>query len=182
MTEQISEVAIHYRSSSRVHSYRKHPARLAVHRVQAGDRAPDVKYADDHGSEHRFHHLLQCPQHTVFVFSAQQETRQALEQHLQAWRCRESFVLYCVDAESSGGQTEGADWVMDGDAERHTVHEGSRLTGYTMVSDPNHAIANRYHLSQSSILIIRPDGYVGFLSDTVEFPQVRAYVERVFML
>jgi len=97
MTQQISELAIHYRDSSIVSSSLTSWHIFSSPRIHAGDRAPDVHYADDQASNQGFYNLLRGTGHSVFLLSSREELLEPLAQKLSAWR--DQFVLYCVLAD-----------------------------------------------------------------------------------
>lgn len=156
MTEQISELAIHYRDSSIVRSSLSSNHLFSGARIHAGDRAPDVQYRNDQGDAQRFYHLLRGTEHSLFLLSERAEVLDSLAQKLTPWR--QQFALYSVRADQAAPST----------------------SGYETVRDPAQAIRHRYNLPPDSVLIIRPDGYIGFLSDTVDIAKVMEYIEGIF--
>lgn len=156
MTEQISEVAIHYRESSIVHSHWTNNRLFSGHRVHAGDRLPDVEFVSDAGVVHRLYDLVRGTRHTVFVFTSGDDGRRPLMELLAAWR-NELTVFHVWTKPSSGS-----------------------VTDVTVVEDSTSAISGRLGLPDESVLIVRPDGYVGFLSDTIAVPELSAYMQQLF--
>ena len=156
MTEQISEVAIHYRDSSIVHSHWTHKRIFSGNRLHAGDRLPDVEFVGDAGVVHRLYDLVRGTRHAVFVFTSGEAGWQPLMEQLAAWR--NELTVFCVRTKPS----------------RVSVAD------VTVVEDATNAIAGRLGLPDESVLVVRPDGYVGFLSDTLDAPELNVYMQQFF--
>jgi hypothetical protein len=156
---QVSEIAIHYRHSPIVQEHRSPLQRVLPHSVHAGDRAPDVTLpaSGSHG-ERRLFDLVRGPRHSLLLLLDEAPGDEFRWDILQRW---EQLVETCV--------------VASGDVQ-------DALPYGQAILDPQHAIRERFGIGTGSLLLIRPDGYIGYLSDTLQLEPLDAYLREVLRL
>jgi hypothetical protein len=156
---QVSEIAIHYRHSPIVQEQRSPLQRVLPHSVRAGDRAPDVALAaaGSHG-ERRLFDLVRGTKHVLLLLLDELPGDAFRWDILQRW---EQLVdTYAVTGEDA-----------------QVVLPHGRI-----VLDPEHAIRERYGIGTGSLLLIRPDGYIGYLSDSMQLEPLDAYLSKLLKL
>jgi 2-polyprenyl-6-methoxyphenol hydroxylase-like FAD-dependent oxidoreductase len=151
---QISEVAIHYRHSPIVREHRAGLLQaLKPHRLHAGDRLPDVggMIGPDGVGERRLYELLRGTRHTLLVLSDSPGNSEVALDALGTW-ADELEVLYI--ARETGGLAQA-------------------------VVDPEQALLKRFDVESGGMILVRPDGYIGCIGDTVDLTLLRSYFEKL---
>jgi hypothetical protein len=123
-------------------------------RPRAGDRAPDAELRDENGKAHRLFELFREPRHVLLVFLG-----------------------------ASAKEDAGGFFGSLGDfATFHRIVRGqtsSRAGDLRDISGTAHSI---YGLMNGGIVLVRPDGYIGFRSDSLDSAPLRNYLKRIFTL
>ncbi len=160
LAESLSEIDVAYHPGLITRDQRAKKGTL-----QAGDRAPDGMVLAQGSAEPRhLFEILNSSRSTLLAFTGQQAAS-AVEQH---WREIESLV-------SEGYQELIDAYLVTGKAisaaeqeSRHILHD---FTG---------ELHRHYEVEQGGLLLIRPDGYIGFWGPFDEPSAVRAYVQELF--
>jgi 2-polyprenyl-6-methoxyphenol hydroxylase-like FAD-dependent oxidoreductase len=154
---QITEVSVNYRESPIVKEHRNGLLQsLMPHNLHAGDRAPDVAgLLGAAGEPHRLFELLRGTKHALLVLPAESTKHADLADGLRLWA--DELDIFMVAAEA----------VADAD---------SRLA---IIADPQNQLAQRLDADPGSLILIRPDGYVGLFSNRIDVEAVRSYFEQL---
>jgi 2-polyprenyl-6-methoxyphenol hydroxylase-like FAD-dependent oxidoreductase len=160
MAEALSELSIAYPHSPIVRDVRKKKGML-----QAGDRAPDgmVLARENAEPEHLFE-ILNSPRSVLLVFAGQQEAL-AVEQQwrqvnaLLATGYQEMIEACLVTEQVASWEPEAGKILYDFTGELH----------------------RRYEAEHGALLLIRPDGYIGFWGPSGATEALHTYVEALFI-
>jgi FAD binding domain len=159
LIKALAGLRISYRDSSIVQDERLEGGRDRA-RLHAGDRAPDGKvWTFDSNAPHQLFELLSGTRHTLLVFSQPRSTDlAALARFLPAFQdLIESYQI--VQGASTSSEQEEI---------------GKKLY------DPDGSLARRYGLVTGGLVLIRPDGYIGFRSRAIEGEHLRRYLHDLF--
>jgi len=157
ITRQIAEVAVDYRRSPIVQERRTGRGWRSGRRLRAGDRVPDVRFADGQGEGHRVYRLLTPGiRHTVLVFGGGAPAADRLGADLARWR---EHITICHIGPG---------------------HGSAAGNGWAAVSDPQGAVRARWGLPPQGVVIVRPDGYAGFVGEAPEPAAVLDYFRHIF--
>jgi hypothetical protein len=153
IAETVAEIGIHYRRSSIVSG-------KSGHGIHAGDRAPDCELQSGTDRQPvRLFEILGKPLHHLFLF-AETATEMASDfNSLRATIGREYRGLIDVYLVIRGSQTNLSDVLFDGDGAMHAFYE----------TEPG------------AMLLIRPDGYVGFRGGAKHLESLREQLARIFI-
>ncbi len=125
--------------------------------VQAGDRAPDGRLAlPGHGTRRVFD-LLRSTEHQALFFFRRDQQAEALAR--VAARLQDRALVRCHYLAETGAR------VPPGLAPVHC--------------DPGEAVATSYGVRESSVVLVRPDGYVGFRSDAEQAHLLLNWLDRL---
>lgn len=155
----LAGLSISYRDSSIVQDERLEGGRDRAH-LHAGDRAPDGSIWEGSARvPHPLFELLSDTRHTLLVFSQSHSADlAALARLLPAFEdLIESYQI--VQGTSWSGEQEG--------------------TGKPFY-DPDGSLARRYGLVNRGLVLIRPDGYIGFRSRAIGGEQLHRYLQNLF--
>jgi hypothetical protein len=162
LVNALAELSISYRHSPIVQDYRGEGARGSS-RLHAGDRAPDGNvWTFDRNAPHQLFELLSGTRHTLLVFSQQhcEADAKELDRALAAFHdLVESYQI--VQGTNRSGEQAGA---------------GRKLY------DPDGSLARRYGLANNGLVLIRPDGYIGFRSRAIGGEHLRCYLQDLFLI
>jgi 2-polyprenyl-6-methoxyphenol hydroxylase-like FAD-dependent oxidoreductase len=161
LAEALSEISIAYPHSPIVRDLREKKGAL-----QAGDRAPDgmVLARGNAEPEHLFE-TLNSPCSVLLVFAGYQKAL-AVEQQ---WREIETLLAedyeqmieaYLITKQAGAGSEQEADRILQ---------------------DVTGELHQRYEIEQGGLLLVRPDGYIGFWGPFGATATLRAYVQEVFV-
>jgi 2-polyprenyl-6-methoxyphenol hydroxylase-like FAD-dependent oxidoreductase len=150
MAEQLSELKVNYRQSGIVENH-------GAGRPRAGERAPDAELRDEQGKARRVYELLKTPRHLLLIFLGASGKGPA-----QAEILARAIGTLPDDLLAVYGIARGAT------GERADLRDLSGLA---------HAA---YGLTKGGIILIRPDGYVGYRSDDFESEKFSGYLTRLF--
>ncbi|MFC4102695.1 FAD-dependent monooxygenase [Paenibacillus xanthanilyticus] len=155
---QISEIAINYRKSPIVQEHRSFIQHLQPHHIHAGDRAPDVQtLIGPNKTEQRLFEILRGTRHALLIVASGSKLTELRLEALDRWKSE--IDLYLIMTEH---------------------HEQSSHHGCTIILDPAHQLHKRYDIGPDSLILIRPDGYIGYLSDSINFDQLQQYLDPLF--
>jgi hypothetical protein len=161
LAEALSELDIAYH-----HSPIARDDRAKKGALQAGDRAPDGMVLARGSSEpqHLFE-TLNSSRSIVLIFTGQQATSE-VQRH---WREVEAL-------RSEGYQELIETYLVTGQA----APESGQETG-TMLQDIAGELHRRYEAAHGGLLLIRPDGYIGFWGPFGAAGALRAYLQELFV-
>ncbi|HZR43599.1 MAG TPA: FAD-dependent monooxygenase [Ktedonobacteraceae bacterium] len=161
LAQALSEISIAYPHSPIVRDVRDKKGAM-----QAGDRAPDGQVRTSEGSEpFSIFEILKSPRLILLVFTGQQETT-AVDQQ---WReidalltedYEQTIEAYLITKQGVAGSEQGASRILQD------------LTG---------ELHQRYETEQGGLLLIRPDGYIGFWGPFGATQVLQAYVQELFV-
>ncbi|MBV9105212.1 MAG: FAD-dependent monooxygenase [Verrucomicrobia bacterium] len=152
IAETMSEIGIHYRRSSIVSG-------KTGHAVQAGDRAPDCEFQLETVQEPlRLLDLLQKPAH---------------------------HLLFFADADADLAARSNALRVeighnFPGFINAFVVIRGAHANFSSVLFDVDGAAHSLYEAEPGAIVLIRPDGYIGFRGGAKHAGALREHLERIF--
>ncbi len=150
IADQLAELSVNYRQSSIVEN-------IGGGVVRAGDRAPDGELRDGEGSARRLFELFRDTRHVLLIFTG------------------------------GGGRSDAADAITAETwadySEMITVHRierGYRLGTSLAWRDISGAVHAAYDLADGGLVLVRPDGYVGYRSDDFAPGKLRSALARNF--
>ncbi|MBF8187423.1 FAD-dependent monooxygenase [Nonomuraea sp. K274] len=159
LSNAFGEHLVHYRGSALVFErWHESPARawsdVAGAGPEAGELVRDTYVETRSGSVVALRHLLRPPGHHLVLFGAD-TTDPGI---LAVWQA-------------------AAREVMDGHGDVHLVTRGHLPPGPAegIYADPRSEAHNRYGVRRPSLYVIRPDKYVGYRGDQVDFAPVTDY-------
>ena len=153
IADRLSELSVNYRGSSIVENF-------GAGRLRAGDRAPDAELREE-GSDQarRLFQLFRAPRHILLVFLGAGSAAKDRAEQLGA---------------AFGGLPEGTiDSYRIG---RGLTNEPAELR------DVSGLAHSAYGLFDGGMVVVRPDGYIGYRSDDFDPLKLRAYFARLFTL
>jgi 2-polyprenyl-6-methoxyphenol hydroxylase-like FAD-dependent oxidoreductase len=152
---QIAEVSVHYRHSLIVKEHRAGLLKsLIPHKLHAGDRAPDVEdLQGPNGEPARLFQLLRGTRHALLVLPAASTNRVDLAAELGRWVDELEFFIVAAEADPD-----------------------SRLP---VIVDPQNHLRQRFDADPGSMILIRPDGYVGLFSNMIDVDAIRSYFAQL---
>ncbi|WP_274648854.1 FAD-dependent monooxygenase [Paenibacillus humicola] len=155
MREQLSEIAVHYRHSPIVREHHASLLHRLIHsKVRAGDRAPDVPDVIGPDSEaKRLYEILRGTNHALLLVVKDWLPVGGELDRLSRWsRLLDVYVV----------------------AENTPVQPNEH---YSLIQDPEQRIAQRYGLNHNTMILLRPDGYIGYLGDSFDFGSLQSYLD-----
>lgn len=169
--KSMSELSIHYRSSSIVTEHRPGDWRTALTSLwdsgpRAGDRAPDaagLRTAD--GKQRRCFDLLAGKGHVMLFFAARADDEAAARARQQ--RIRQLAQRY------HGLVEQYTVLPPDGQAACST-HDSSTLM------DTAGELHRNYSVRDETLLIVRPDGYLAYRGEPADADKIEAYLLSLF--
>jgi 2-polyprenyl-6-methoxyphenol hydroxylase-like FAD-dependent oxidoreductase len=154
----LAELSISYRHSSIVSDDHGKGVR-ARSRLRAGDRAPDGNiWTFERNAPRHLFELLSGTRHTLLVFSQQHE---AGAKELDLAEFHDLVESYQIVRGTNGG--------------------GAQAGAGRKFYDPDGSLARRYGLANEGLVLIRPDGYIGFHSRAIVGEQLRRYLQKLFL-
>jgi len=151
VAEQLSELAISYRSSPVVEN-------LGSGRLRAGDRAPDAELRDKNGQARRLFELFRRPRHVLLLFLGSRPEK--LDQ------------APGLDAVLEGLPSELID--------RYRIGRGEGLKRAELFDLSGNAHST-YDLVDGGVILVRPDGYVAFRDPEFDPARLSQYFGRNFV-
>jgi 2-polyprenyl-6-methoxyphenol hydroxylase-like FAD-dependent oxidoreductase len=161
LVNALAELNISYRQSSIVQNVHFEGARDRA-RLHAGDRAPDGNiWTFERNAPHRLFEWLSGKRHTLLVFWQQQSKADAKALDLALTDFRD-LVDICQIVRGTSGSGE---------------NEGAAKKFY----DPDGELAHSYGLAHGGLVLIRPDGYIGFRSRSLAGEHLHRYLQDLFL-
>jgi 2-polyprenyl-6-methoxyphenol hydroxylase-like FAD-dependent oxidoreductase len=152
IAETVAEIGIHYRRSSIVSG-------KSGHALHAGDRAPDCELQLDTGGQpFRLFELFRKPVHHLLLFAGADLNIASRFDDL-----RVSIGRYFKELIDS-----------------HLVIRGTQAGYSGVLFDWDGAAHALYEAEPGAILLVRPDGYIGFRGGARHIEALREYLTRIF--
>ncbi len=152
---RIAELDIHYPDSSLSEDYSGEPLR-------AGDRAPDAMLIDQgSGKPVQLFELFRDSRHVLLAFEglhSRPESRGEIEGLLRELETPYSEVIAI-----------------------HPVVRGFAFRDAATLIDRSGAVHLLYDTDAGGVVLVRPDGYIGFRSDWARAGKLRSYLSRLFV-
>lgn len=161
LAESLSEIDVAYHQSPIARDQRATKGAL-----QAGDRAPDGMVLAHEGFEpqHLFE-SLNSPRSILLVFAGQQAAN-AVEHH---WREIEALL------------SEGYQDLVEAYLVTRKAASGSEQEAHKILHDVTGELHQRYETEHGGLLLVRPDGYIGFWGQFGATETLRGYVQELFV-
>lgn len=146
MADHLAELNVNYRRSPIVENH-------GSGRLKAGDRAPDAELRDEAGQARRLFELFSEPRHVLLLFlGASGRATANLE-----------------------GFERMIDGLPDGAVDSFRIARGQ--TGLPAKLRDTSGLAHTiYGLLEGGVVLVRPDGYVGYRSPNFHLPELEAYL------
>ena len=126
-------------------------------RLKAGDRAPDAELRDEKGRARRLFELFHEPRHVLLLFLGALDSAAANFDETQSAFC--GLPDGIIDSyRIVRGQSELAAELRDTSGLAHAA----------------------YGLIEGGVVLVRPDGYVGYRSNNFDLENLRTYLARIF--
>lgn len=126
------------------------PSPLAL---AAGDRAPDAPLIDTRGHPARLFDVFRGPRFTLLSLGADDiEGVNSL-----AERCNETLAVYAISREP---------------------FFKTRASRFAFFEDAGH-LSQAYGAKDRALVLIRPDGYIGWIGEGNSFPAAETYLNRI---
>jgi 2-polyprenyl-6-methoxyphenol hydroxylase-like FAD-dependent oxidoreductase len=122
--------------------------RTAPGAIQAGDRAPDAIFTTSHAARKRLFEIYRGPHLTVLAFGAVWD--EILREIMERYPSTEVAVYH--------------------------VSQTPSQSDIACLNDANGDVARVYDVRGNSLFVIRPDGYVGFVTDNVRSDLISDYL------
>ncbi len=162
LAEALSEISIAYPHSPIVRDERDKKGTL-----QAGDRAPNGLVRTREGSEPLpIFEILKSPQSLLLIFTGQQEASTVEQQ----WREIEALL------------TEGYEQMIEAYLITKQAGAGTEQEANRILQDVTGELHQRYEAEQGGLLLVRPDGYIGFWGPFGATEALHTYVQELFVL
>lgn len=161
LAEALSEISIAYPHSPIVVDQRDNKGAL-----HAGDRAPNALVRTGEGSApHSLFEILTSERSILLVLTAQQEAA-AVEQQ---WREIEALLA------------PGYQEMIEAYLVTEKVASGSEQEAQHVLQDFTGELHQRYDVQQGGLVLIRPDGYIGFWGPFGATRELHTYVQELFV-
>lgn len=161
LVSSLSEIGVSYQHSPIVRDQREKKEML-----HAGDRAPDgIVQALTSAQSRPLSEILQSTRSILLLFTGQQETSIIK----QSWQGVKDLL--------SEGYAEMIETYLI------TMHAASDLEqgDRAFLQDPTGDLHRRYATEQGGLVLIRPDGYIGFWGSITDIDGLRKYVQNLFL-
>jgi len=119
-------------------------------RLLAGDRAPDARCLDHTGQERRLFDVFRGPHVTVL------------------WFGNHPIDIIAAATSRWSGPSLRSMKLVPGNVASSSPHE---------LSDPSGRAHTSYGITGSACVIVRPDGYIGLISDAISMEELEAYLD-----
>ncbi|MCU0534177.1 MAG: hypothetical protein MUD14_09815 [Hydrococcus sp. Prado102] len=134
---------------------------------KAGDRAPDVNIRTADGTRRLFQVLSDRLKHTLLLFAGtatKSETYQNLSQIAQAFANTfpDEFIVYVVFP-----------------TERFRNAIALNSSPRSILLDPQAQCHQHYGATGQCLYLIRPDGYIGYRSQSTEIDKLKTYLQKL---
>jgi 2-polyprenyl-6-methoxyphenol hydroxylase-like FAD-dependent oxidoreductase len=150
IANRLAELSVSYRTSPIVESH-------GGGRIKAGDRAPDAELRDETRRARRLFELFRAPRHVLLLFLGASGSAAA-----------NSEELWSVISDLSDGTIDSYRIVRGQSDLPAELRDTSGLA---------HAA---YGLFEGGVVLVRPDGYIGYRSDNFNLGNLQTYLARIF--
>ena len=150
IADRLAELNIAYRTSPIVENH-------GGGRLKAGDRAPDAELRDENGRARRLFELFREPRHVLLVFLGASSNAAANSNELGS---------------AIGDLTDGA-------IDNYRIVRGQSDLPAELLDTSGLAHA-AYGLFEGGVVLVRPDGYIGYRSDNFSLGNLQTYLARIF--
>ena len=162
----LTELAINYRDSALNGEHRGLAARswFIGGGVQAGDRLPDARIVDARsGAATQLFHAIGNTRHNLLLIAGEETVETGLEELVELGRRAalaypNTIAVHLVPA--SGASPLPADWAG------------------AVWHDRDGMLRSQHGVRTDTLVLVRPDGYVGFRSQPAELPPLLAHLDR----
>ncbi len=151
VADRLSELAVNYRQSPFVENF-------GGGKVRAGDRAPDAELREESGQARRLFELFRQPRHVLLIFLGA-----AFDSVAKAERIGNALDGLPEDAIKTYRIVRG---------------EGAPPAELRDLSGLAHSA---YGLSEGGVVLVRPDGYVGYRDNDFDSARLRACLDHTFI-
>ncbi len=127
----------------------------------AGERLPDAGLAAANGTAMRLHEALDHQRHSLLLLPRADSPPRALE----------ALTAIAASAADLWSYDLSVLWVFEGNSQAPPAHRATRL------SDPQGALHDRLG---ASVILVRPDGYIGYGAGKPDPAALEAYLARLF--
>ena len=152
VADRLSELAVNYRQSPLVDNF-------GGGKVRAGDRAPDAELREESGQARRLFELFRQPRHVLLIFLGA-----AFDSVAKAEQIGHTFGGWPEDTIRTYRIVRG-----EGGAAVAELHDLSGLAH------------SAYGLPEGGVVLVRPDGYVGYRDNDFDSTRLRACLGRTFI-
>ncbi len=150
IADRLAELNVSYRTSPIVENH-------GGGRLKAGDRAPDAELRDENSRAHRLFELFREPRHVLLLFLGGSGSAAA-------------------NSEQLGSAIGG---LVDGTLDSYRIVRGQSDPGAELRDTSGLAHA-AYGLIEGGVVLVRPDGYIGYRSDNFNLENLQTYLARIF--
>ncbi len=151
IADRLAELNVSYRTSPIVEN-------CGGGRLKAGDRAPDAELRDENSRAHRLFELFREPRHVLLLFLGASGSPAA-----------NSEKIGSAIGVLAGGTIDSYRIVRGQSDQPAELRDSSGLA---------HAA---YGLFEGGVVLVRPDGYVGFRSNNFDLENLQTYLARIFI-
>jgi hypothetical protein len=150
IADRLAELNVTYRTSPIVEN-------CGGGRLKAGDRAPDAELRDENGRARRLFELFHEPRHVLLV-----------------------FLGASSNAAANSGELESAiGGLPDGTIDSYRIVRGQSDLPAELRDTSGLAHA-AYGLFEGGVVLVRPDGYIGYRSNNFNLENLQTYLARIF--
>ena len=150
IADRLAELNVSYRNSPIVENH-------GAGRLRAGDRAPDAELRDANGRAQRLFELFRAPRHILLLFLGASGNAAARSEAI-------TRALDCLPEDAL-------------DHYRIVRGRSDRAAELRDVSGLAHAAYGHF---AGGVVLVRPDGYIGYRSDEFDLGRLQAYLGRIF--
>ncbi len=150
IADRLAELNITYRTSPIVENH-------GGGRLKAGDRAPDAELRDENGRARRLFELFREPRHVLLLFLGASSSAAA-------------------NSEELGSAIDG---LPDGTIDSYRIVRGQSDLPAELRDTSGLAHA-AYGLFEGGVVLVRPDGYIGYRSNNFDLENLQTYLARIF--
>ncbi len=152
VADRLSELAVNYRPTSFLDNF-------GGGKVRAGDRAPDAELRGEGGQARRLFELFRQPRHVLLIFLG-------------------AAFDSAAKAERIGNALGG---LPDDAIETYRIVRGEGSAAVAELYDLSGLAHSAYGLSEGGLVLVRPDGYVGYRDNDFDSTRLRACLGRTFI-
>lgn len=157
LTRTAAGLGISYRHGPLVFDYRGESVTSAARAVNVGDRSPNGPVmTSEQAGPCQLYNLLTAPSHALLVFTSQRDSGRSREMQSALAEWRPLLEVYLIRRFAPDNESEQG-WC-----------------------DPDGMLARRYGITNEGMVLIRPDGYIGFRSQPIAAEPLQQYLRAHF--